>query len=68
MNEPLTHDIPGPKPRPIVGNLLNIDQNKPIQSFMALAREYGPIFRLEFSGRSLILCGSQELVIPLANS
>ncbi|MBV8357962.1 MAG: cytochrome P450, partial [Deltaproteobacteria bacterium] len=67
MNEPLTYDIPGPKPRPIVGNLLNIDQNKPIQSFMALAREYGPIFRLEFSGRPLILCSSQELVNELCD-
>jgi cytochrome P450/NADPH-cytochrome P450 reductase len=67
MGDSLNHDIPGPTPKPIVGNLPDIDLNKPLQSFMALAREYGPIFRLQVQGRTTILCSSQELVDELCD-
>ncbi len=59
--------IPGPKPRPLVANLPDIDTDAPVQSFMALAREYGPIYRLELGGREIIVLSSQELVNEVCN-
>lgn len=66
MNETL-EDIPGPRPKPIVGNLPEIDAQNPIQSMMTLARRYGPVFRLGFPGRELIVFSSQKLVNELCD-
>ncbi|MBM7117417.1 bifunctional cytochrome P450/NADPH--P450 reductase [Archangium primigenium] len=54
--------IPQPRPRPLLGNLPDVDPDLSILSFMDLARIHGPIFRLEMAGRSLIVVGSQALV------
>jgi cytochrome P450 / NADPH-cytochrome P450 reductase len=54
--------IPQPPLEPIVGNLRSIDARAPVQSMMRLTRERGPIVRLEFFGRRLILLSSQALV------
>ncbi len=43
--------IAGPASAPIVGNLPDLDAHTPVQGLMALAREYGPIFRLAVAGR-----------------
>jgi cytochrome P450/NADPH-cytochrome P450 reductase len=59
--------IPGPRPRPLVANLPDIDTDAPVQSFMALAREYGPIYRLELGGREIVVLSSQELVNEVCN-
>jgi len=67
MTEPHTNAIPGPKTTPVIGNLPDIDTHAPVQSMMALAREYGPIFRLELPGRELVLVSSQELVNELCD-
>ena len=45
--------IPHPPGRLFVGNLFDLDPNNPIESLMALARQYGPIYRLDTPGRSL---------------
>ena len=42
--------IPHPPGRLFVGNLFDLDPNHPMESLMELAREYGPIFRLEMPG------------------
>ncbi|TYA14962.1 cytochrome P450 [Paenibacillus faecis] len=42
--------IPQPKTKGILGNLPDIDSDRPVQSFMKLAKEYGPIFRLDLPG------------------
>lgn len=54
--------IPQPRPRPLVGNLPDIDPAHFAMSLMGLARTHGPIFRLELAGRSLVVLNSQELV------
>ena len=45
--------IPRPPGRLFVGNLFDLDPNNPIESLMALARQYGPIYRLDTPGRGL---------------
>src|SRR5215210_2020861 len=49
--------IPHPPGHPFVGNMFDVDPHHPIESLMALAREYGPIFRVDAPGR-----GSQYVV------
>ncbi len=39
-------EIPGPRGLPLVGNAFDIDATNPIEGFMEMAGEYGPIFRL----------------------
>ncbi|MCX6048868.1 MAG: cytochrome P450, partial [Chloroflexi bacterium] len=67
MYQTLSPVIPGPKPSLLVGNVPDIDLHAPIQSLMALAREYGPIFRLELPGREMIVVSSQELANELCD-
>jgi cytochrome P450/NADPH-cytochrome P450 reductase len=45
-----------------VGNIPDLEAETPIQSMMRLSREHGPLFRLAFPGRSLLVLGSHELV------
>lgn len=40
-------DIPGPHPMPIIGNMRDIDVHDPLDSFLEMGREYGPIFKLQ---------------------
>ncbi len=57
-----TAAVPQPRPRPLVGNLPDIDQDHFTLSLMGLARTHGPIFRLELAGHSFVVLSSQELV------
>src|SRR6476659_9019830 len=44
---PLTvDDIPGPKGKPIVGNMFDVPANRTIQTMMEITREFGPMIRL----------------------
>jgi cytochrome P450 / NADPH-cytochrome P450 reductase len=45
-----TTDIPGPAPKPLIGNATDIDRENAIESVMDLARRYGPIYRLTIPG------------------
>ena len=57
-----TQPIPQPKTDPIIGNLRSIDGDVPVQSYMRLARQYGPIFQINFFDAPLVIVSSQELV------
>ena len=60
-------EIPGPRGLPLVGNAFDIDATNPIEGFMAMAGEYGPIFRLAVpSGTRLIVSGA-DLVDELCD-
>src|SRR5262245_45141959 len=54
--------IPQPRVRPIVGNVPDLGFEVRVQTMMKLAQEYGPIYRLAFPGRSLLVISSTELV------
>ncbi len=54
--------IPQPAAWPVLGNLNALDRHAPLQSFIRLAREHGPIFRLELPGRKVVIISSRELV------
>jgi cytochrome P450/NADPH-cytochrome P450 reductase len=54
--------IPQPRPRPVVGNVPDIDPEAPVQSLMGLARVHGPYFRLTLPGQSLVVLSGHDLV------
>jgi cytochrome P450/NADPH-cytochrome P450 reductase len=54
--------IPQPRPYPLIGNLLDLRPPNPVQSLMALAGKFGPIYRIKLPGRKVILLSSQALV------
>ena len=59
--------VPQPPQKPIVGNLTEIDSDRPIQSFMRLARQYGPFYKLNLVGRDVHVASSQALVDELCD-
>ncbi|HET9301963.1 MAG TPA: cytochrome P450, partial [Propionibacteriaceae bacterium] len=47
VTTPLTvEDIPGPKGKPLVGNMFDVPAKRTIQTMMEIVREYGPMVRL----------------------
>ncbi|BCH31186.1 NADPH--cytochrome P450 reductase [Mesorhizobium sp. L-8-10] len=54
--------IPKPPGHPVIGNLLDIRGDAPLLNMIELAKVYGPIFRLELGGRSVIILSGFELV------
>ncbi|WP_211878993.1 bifunctional cytochrome P450/NADPH--P450 reductase [Pseudarthrobacter albicanus] len=54
--------IPQPPPRPVVGNLPDIDSSKGVLGLVEVAEQYGPIVRIQFFNRSVVAVSSQELV------
>ncbi|XP_069832019.1 cytochrome P450 2C14-like isoform X2 [Dendropsophus ebraccatus] len=53
---------PGPRPLPIIGNILTVDLSKPHETFMELAKTYGPIFTVHLGmTKIVVLCGYEAV-------
>lgn len=59
--------IPTPKKQPIVGNMLSLDSNAPLQDLMRIGREMGPIFQLDMMGKPLIMAWGADIVEELCD-
>ena len=59
--------IPGPKGVPLVGNLFDIKQATMIQDLIALAREWGPLFRLNTPTGTRYVASGLEMVNDLCD-
>ncbi|MCA0350430.1 MAG: cytochrome P450 [Chloroflexi bacterium] len=59
--------IPQPPTRPIVGNVPDIGMETPVQNLMKLAQHYGPIFRVSFPNRTVLVVSSAELVAEISD-
>ncbi|MDQ0850477.1 cytochrome P450/NADPH-cytochrome P450 reductase [Arthrobacter sp. B3I9] len=57
-----TVPIPQPPPKPVVGNLADIDSSKGILGIVELAERYGPIVRIQIFNRSVVAISSQQFV------
>ncbi len=64
---PTLERIPEPKRQPIVGNMLSIDANAPLQGMMEMARNLGPIFRLDMMGTPLVVASGADIVEELCD-
>ncbi|XP_072549611.1 cytochrome P450 2K1-like [Salminus brasiliensis] len=62
-NEP-----PGPKPLPLLGNLLQLDLNSPHESLCELAKTYGPVFKVYIGPKKVVvLAGYKSVKQALVN-
>ena len=59
--------IPTPPKKPVIGNMLSVDKNRPLQSLMDLVRETGPIFQLDMMGTPLVIVSGADLVNELCD-
>ena len=62
-----TEPLPQPKSYGPLGNLPMIDKEKPVQSFMKLARELGPIYQFHFPGRTSQFVSSASLAAEICD-
>ncbi|WP_282137131.1 bifunctional cytochrome P450/NADPH--P450 reductase [Rossellomorea aquimaris] len=62
-----SNQLPQPKTYGPLGSLPVIDKDKPLQSYMKLARELGPIFQFQFPGRISTFVSSASLAEEICN-
>ncbi|KAK9234132.1 cytochrome P450 [Lipomyces kononenkoae] len=62
-----TEEIPGPSGLPFLGNVGILDSEVPFKSLLNLADQYGPIYKLNFGGRTVVFCSSWELINELCD-
>ena len=61
------HPIPHPPRTPVLGNMLSVDSEAPIQALMRISREQGPIFWLDMMGTPLVVVSGADLVAELCD-
>lgn len=59
--------IPMPDKMPLVGNMLSVDKDQPLQSLMQMTRELGPIMRMDMMGTPLVVASGHDLVEELCD-
>ncbi len=59
--------IPQPPGKPVIGNMLTVNSEKPLQSLMGITREQGPIFKLDMMGTPLVVVSGNDLVDELCD-
>lgn len=59
--------IPHPPKKPVIGNMLTVDSETPLQSLMQLTREQGPIFWLDMMGTPLVVASGASLIDELCD-
>lgn len=60
-------EIPQPPGAPLLGNAFTVDASKLVQELMRLAEEYGPIFKLEVMGNTLVFVSGADLVAEVCD-
>ncbi len=59
--------IPQPPEKFLLGNMLDLSAATPVQDMVRLAREYGPIYRMVFRGRVVLVVSGHALVDELSD-
>lgn len=60
----MSGDIPGPRPWPLIGNLLDIDLENSVQSVVNIGKQYGMVVNTSMSFASFVK-RSTYLVVDL---
>ncbi|MGI9357184.1 MAG: bifunctional cytochrome P450/NADPH--P450 reductase [Rhizobiaceae bacterium] len=59
--------IPEPDKMPLIGNILSVDKDAPLQSLMDITRELGGIYRLDMMGTPIVMVSDAEMVAELCD-
>lgn len=59
--------IPHSPRKPLIGNLLSVSGSAPVQDLVNLARENGPIYRLDMMGKPVVVVSGFSLVDELCD-
>lgn len=60
--------IPQPPLWPLLQNIPALDRERPVSSMMTLAKQLGPLFRLSFPGRTMLVASSHALAKELCDT
>ena len=55
-------DIPGPKPYPVIGNILQLSKEKLIVSLPNFAKQYGGIFKIYILNKPVVVVSDHQLI------
>ncbi|MGJ8562283.1 MAG: bifunctional cytochrome P450/NADPH--P450 reductase [Alphaproteobacteria bacterium] len=61
------HPIPQPDGLPVIGNMLTVNPDTPLQDLMGICEEMGPIFWLDMMGKPMILVSGAGLTHELSD-
>ncbi|KAL7860984.1 hypothetical protein AOLI_G00173330 [Acnodon oligacanthus] len=62
------YEPPGPKPFPVLGNLLQLDLDRPHKSLCELVKMYGSVFKVYFGPKKVtVLAGYKTAKQALVN-
>uniref|UniRef100_A0A3P8QB65 Uncharacterized protein n=1 Tax=Astatotilapia calliptera TaxID=8154 RepID=A0A3P8QB65_ASTCA len=56
------YEAPGPRPLPLLGNLLQLDPKRPHKTLCELSKEYGSVFTLYFGTNKVVVLAGYETV------
>ncbi|MEM8650668.1 MAG: cytochrome P450 [Pseudomonadota bacterium] len=59
--------IPMPDKKPVIGNMLSVDKDNPLQSLMELTRQLGPIYRMDMMGTPMVVASGFEIIDELCD-
>lgn len=59
--------IPHPPKKPVVGNMLSLDPNAPVQDLVRISKELGPIFWLDMMGAPIVVVSGHDLIDELSD-
>ena len=66
-DEPRIERMPEPTRRPVIGNMLAIDKDEPLQGLMEMTRDLGGIFRLDMMGTPIVIVSDPDIVEELCD-
>ncbi|XP_060947720.1 cytochrome P450 2K1-like [Limanda limanda] len=55
-------DPPGPRPLPLLGNLLQLDLKRPYNSLLKLSKKYGSVFTVYFGSKKVVVLAGYKTV------
>uniref|UniRef100_A0A3B4UQ96 Cytochrome P450 2K1-like n=1 Tax=Seriola dumerili TaxID=41447 RepID=A0A3B4UQ96_SERDU len=55
-------DPPGPKPLPLLGNLLQLDLDRPYNTLLELSKKYGSVFTIYFGPKKVVVLAGYKTV------
>ena len=63
----MSKQIPGPAAYPVIGNLLDVQDEVPLHALERLADIYGPIFKLKIRGAERVFVAGYDLFDELCD-